>query len=96
MDCTHQAPLSIGFPRQEYLSGLSIPSPEVLPDQGIEPMSPALAGGFLTTEPSGRPNMMYTHTHTHTRNMMYTHTHARARTNEHMLKNLLLGQMGKK
>ena len=39
---------------------------------------------------------VHTHTHTHTRNMMYTHTHARARTNEHMLKNLLLGQMGKK
>ena len=69
MDCTHQAPLSIEFPRQEYLSGLSIPFPEDLPDPGIKPVSPALAGGFLTTEPPGRPNMMYiyvyTHTHTH-------------------------------
>ena len=38
-----QAPLSIGFPRQEYWSGLPFPSPGDLPDPGIEPMSPALA-----------------------------------------------------
>ena len=47
----HQAPLSIGFFGQEYWSGLSFPSPEVLPDPGIEPMSPvspALAGEFFT------------------------------------------------
>ena len=37
----HQAPLSMGFPRQEYWSGLSFPSPGDLPDPGIEPMSPA-------------------------------------------------------
>ena len=36
----HQAPLSVGFPRQEYWSGL--PSPEDLPDPGIKPASPAL------------------------------------------------------
>ena len=47
----HQAPLSTGFPRQEYWSGLPFPSPGDLPDPGIEPMSPALAGGFFTTEP---------------------------------------------
>ena len=43
-----QASLSMGFPRQEYWSGLPFPSP------GIEPISPALAGGFFTTEPSGK------------------------------------------
>ena len=46
----HQSPLSVGFPRQEYWSGLPFPSPGDLPDPGIEPASPALAGGFLTTE----------------------------------------------
>ena len=49
----HQASLSIGFPKQEYWSGLPFPFPEDLPDPGIEPMSPALAGGFLTAEPPG-------------------------------------------
>ena len=47
-----QTPLSIGFCRQEYWSGLSSPSPGGLPDPGIEPisfMSPALAGGFFIT-----------------------------------------------
>ena len=38
----HQAPLSMGFSRQEYWSGLPFPSPEDLPDPGIEPRSPAL------------------------------------------------------
>jgi len=36
----HQAPLSMGFSRQEYWSGLPLPSPGDLPDPGIEPMSP--------------------------------------------------------
>ena len=48
----HQAPLSIGFSRQEYWSGLPCPSPGDLRDPGTEPaslMSPALAGGFFTT-----------------------------------------------
>ena len=45
----HQASLSIGFPSQEYWNGLPYPSPGDLPDPGIEPMSPALAGGFFTT-----------------------------------------------
>ena len=47
-----QAALSMGFPRQEYWSGLPFPSSGDLPDPGIEPMSlpsPALAGGFFTT-----------------------------------------------
>ena len=51
----HQAPLLMGFPRQEYWSGLPFPSPRDLPDPGIEPASPALAGGFFTTEPPGKP-----------------------------------------
>ena len=46
----HQAPLSMGFPRQEYWTGLPLPSPGDLPDSGIKPVFPALAGGFFTTE----------------------------------------------
>ena len=46
-----QAPLSMGFPRQEYWSGLPFPSPGDLPNPGMEPASPALAGRFFTTEP---------------------------------------------
>ena len=45
----HQAPLSMGFPRQEYWNGLPFSSPGDLPDPGTEPASPALAGGFLNT-----------------------------------------------
>jgi len=45
----------MGFPRQEYWSGLPFPSPGDLPDSGIKPDSPALAGGFFTTEAPGRP-----------------------------------------
>ena len=43
-----QAPLSMGLSRQEYWSGLPYPSPEDLPDPGIEPSFPALAGGFIS------------------------------------------------
>ena len=50
-----QAPLSMGFPRQEYWSGLPFPSPGELPDPGIKPTTPALAGRFFTTEPPGKP-----------------------------------------
>ena len=48
-----QAPLCMGFPRQEYWSGLPFPSPGDLPNLGIEPASPALAGGIFTAEPPG-------------------------------------------
>ena len=51
-----QAPLAMGFPRQEHWSGLPFPSPGDLPDLVIEPASPmatALAGGFFTTVPPG-------------------------------------------
>ena len=51
----HQDPLSTGFPKQEYQSGLLFLSPGDLPDPGIEPVSPELAGGFFTTEPPGKP-----------------------------------------
>ena len=54
----HQAPLSMGFSRQEYWNGLPFPPPGDLPEAGIEPMtpaSPALAGGFFTTELPGKP-----------------------------------------
>ena len=54
IDC--QAPLSMGFPRQEYWCGLPFASPEDLPDLGVESVSPALAGGFFTTEPAGKPS----------------------------------------
>ena len=46
----HQAPLSMGFSRQEYWSGLPFPSPGDLPDPGIEPRSPALQTDSLLTE----------------------------------------------
>ena len=47
----HQAPLSMGFSRQEYWSGLPFPSLGDLPDPGIEPRSPALQEDALTSEP---------------------------------------------
>ena len=51
-----QAPLSMGFSRQEYWSGLPFPPLEDLPDSGIEPRSPAWAGGSFTTETLGKPH----------------------------------------
>ena len=53
MDVAHQAPLSMGFPRQEYWSRLPFLSPGDLPDPRIKPaslISPALAGRFFTNE----------------------------------------------
>ena len=43
----------MGFPRQENWSGLQFPPPGDLPDPGIKPVSPSLAGGLFTTEPPG-------------------------------------------
>ena len=51
----HQAPLSMGFPRQEYWSRLPFPPPGDLPDPGIKPMSLALQADSLPTEPPGSP-----------------------------------------
>ena len=56
----YQAPPSMGFSRQEYWSGLPFPSPEDLPDPGIEPGSPALQADALPSEPQGSPNVSYT------------------------------------
>ena len=53
----------MGFPGQEYWSGLPIPPPGVLLDPGtklVSPASPALAGGFFTTEPPGKPPLYFT------------------------------------
>ena len=44
-----------GISQQEYWNGLPFPTPEDLPDPGIEPTSPALAGRFFSTEPHGKP-----------------------------------------
>ena len=57
----HQAPLPMEFSRQEYSSGVPFPTPGHLPGPGLEPMSlvsPALAGGFFTTEPPGQPSLV--------------------------------------
>ena len=51
----HQAPPSMGFSRQEYWSGLPCPPSGDLPNPGVKPVSPALAGGFFTTEEPGKP-----------------------------------------
>ena len=49
-----QAPLSMGFSRQEYWSGYPFPSPGGLPDPGIEPTSPGLHADSLPSEPPGK------------------------------------------
>ena len=51
----HQASLSMELSRKEYWSGLPFPPPADLPDPGIKPASPALAGRFFTTAPSENP-----------------------------------------
>ena len=52
-----QAPLSMGFSRQEYWSGFPGPPPGNLPNPGTEPASLDLAGGFFTIETPGKPYM---------------------------------------
>ena len=54
------APLSMGFPRQEYWSGLPFPSPGDLPDPGIEPESPPLQVGSLLLSRQGSPRKLAT------------------------------------
>ena len=54
-DCSQPGSSVHGIPRQEYWSGLPFPTPGDLFNAGIEPESPALAGGFFTTEPSREP-----------------------------------------
>ena len=53
VDC--QAPPFMGFPRQEYWSGLPFPSPGNLPEPHMETHISCLAGGFFTTDASGKP-----------------------------------------
>ena len=53
----HQAPLSMGFSRQEYWNGLPFPFPGDLPDPGIESTSPTFAG-FFTAEPPEKPMLL--------------------------------------
>ena len=73
MDCRPSALSSMGFSRQEYWSGLPLPSSGDLSDWGIDPISPALVGGFFTTELPGKPKSfntwwqkgIRTHTHIH-------------------------------
>ena len=52
-----QAPLSMGFSRQEYRSGQPFPPQRDLPDPEMELTSPAFAGGFISAEPPGKPNL---------------------------------------
>ena len=54
----YQAPLSMGFSKQEYWSGLPFPSPRDLPDPGIEPRSPALQTNALRLSHQGSPPLI--------------------------------------
>ena len=56
----YHAPPSMGLSRQEYWSGLPFPSPEDLPDLGIEPGFPALWADALLSEPRGKPQTQLT------------------------------------
>ena len=55
----HQDPVSMGFSRQEYWSGLPFPSPGDLPNPGIELGSPAFQADTLTSEPPGKPHYFH-------------------------------------
>ena len=55
----YQASPSMGFSRPEYWSGLPFPSPGDLPDPGINPGSSTLEADALTSEPPGKPHVMY-------------------------------------
>ena len=75
----HQTPLSMGLTRQEYWSGLPLPSQGYLPNTGNEPRCSALQADSLPTELSEElftrhQNVIHTHTHTHTHTYI-THKH---------------------
>ena len=84
-----QPPPSMGFSRQEYWSGLQFPSLGSLPNPGIEPESPAsssLAHGFFTTEPPGKPSIMFSSFNTsHIETHMYIHTYIHTPVHAYML-----------
>ena len=62
----HQAPLSMGFSRQEHWRGLPCPPPGDLPNPGIEPTSPTLVGGFYITSTTWEaPICVQIHTNTY-------------------------------
>ena len=73
------SPLSMGFSRQEYWSGLPFPTPGDLPDPGIEPVSlssPALVGRFFTTVPPEKYYLTiiyHVHALLKSRNVKFTH-----------------------
>ena len=67
-----QIPLSTGFFRQEYWCGLPFPSPGDLPGLGIQPVSPALAGKFFTTESPGRRPLWCRHQSTSSRRAIHS------------------------
>ena len=84
----HQAPLSIGFPRQEYCDGLPFPIPGDLLNSGIEPMflmSPALAGRFFTTSATWEAYIniyvcIYIYKYVFVFTYIYTHTYILSNT----------------
>ena len=55
----HQTPLSMGFSRQKYWSGLPCPPPGDLPDPRVESGSPALQADSLPSEPPGKPSVQF-------------------------------------
>ena len=57
----------MGFPRQEYWSGVPFPPQGDLPDPGMKPMYPAFAGRFFTTEPPGKPYCQISYTFIHSK-----------------------------
>ena len=72
----HQPPLSMGFSRQEYWSGLPFPPPGDLLVPGIEHASPVLAGGLCSTEPLGSPVICTRHTYVkRCFNIDFSHSH---------------------
>ena len=88
LDYTHQAPLSMEFPRQEYWSELPFtppprpPPPGDLPNLQIEPASlesPVLTGGFFTTVPPEKPPVILDNKHFHSklmRKMQHVQVHS--------------------
>jgi len=66
-----QAPLSVGFPRQEYSSGLSCPPSGDLSNPGIQPRSPALQADSLPSEPPGKSIKCLLSTFIHLLNQLF-------------------------
>ena len=80
------APLSMGFPRQQYSGGLPFSFPGDPPNQGIEPGSPALQAGSFLTEPPERlvylylnPKVSYLYIYSAVFRSRHTHTHTHTR-----------------